>query len=270
MADPIRIRASSFGELLDCAHRFEGKYLLGLSLPSSGRARLGTAVHAGTAAFDHAKVLGKPIRAGDAVDAFLASLRSKDEPVRWEGDLRLRDAEDVGAVLTVLYCTEISPSFSFAAVELELRDMVIECGDGVAIKLTGTMDRGRVAVGNAGGLGVADIKTGQRVVDSEKQVVTKGHAAQLGVYELLAEHTLGQSVTQPAAIIGLKTSMREPVAAVGYLQRPRDLLVGTHEVPGLLDYAADTLKSGLFRPNPASVLCSEKFCARWSACRYHE
>lgn len=52
MNDVIRIRASSWSSLFDCAMRWEASNLLGLRMPSNPRAMLGTAVHAGTAAFD--------------------------------------------------------------------------------------------------------------------------------------------------------------------------------------------------------------------------
>ena len=54
-----RIRASSFGELFDCALRWEAKHLQGMRMPNSPRALIGTGVHEGTAAFDRAQVGGQ-------------------------------------------------------------------------------------------------------------------------------------------------------------------------------------------------------------------
>lgn len=57
-ADAYRVRASSWGSLFDCAFRWEGVNLLGITSPSSPRALLGTAIHASTAEFDAARVSG--------------------------------------------------------------------------------------------------------------------------------------------------------------------------------------------------------------------
>ena len=58
MIDIITIRASSMADLMDCAYRWEGKHLLGMRNPVSQAMILGTAIHAGTAAFDNAKLDG--------------------------------------------------------------------------------------------------------------------------------------------------------------------------------------------------------------------
>ena len=51
------IRASSWPSLFDCAHRWYFQNIVGLRMPSSGNAALGTAIHAGTAAFDGSPVV---------------------------------------------------------------------------------------------------------------------------------------------------------------------------------------------------------------------
>jgi hypothetical protein len=45
-------------------------------------------------------------------------------------------------------------------------------------------------------------------------------------------------------------------------------LVGTTTTPGLIEYAAVYLKTGLFPPNPKSQLCSETYCPRWERCKF--
>jgi hypothetical protein len=48
-------------------------------------------------------------------------------------------------------------------------------------------------------------------------------------------------------------------------------LIGDEEHPGLIEIAARMLKSGVFPPNPKSMLCSKKYCPAHAAhCRYHE
>ena len=62
----ITVRASSWAGLFDCAYRWEGIHLLGMKNTVGLRAALGTAIHAGTAAFDQAKITGDTVTAADA------------------------------------------------------------------------------------------------------------------------------------------------------------------------------------------------------------
>jgi hypothetical protein len=48
------------------------------------------------------------------------------------------------------------------------------------------------------------------------------------------------------------------------------VMLGTETQPGLIQFAADMFRSGLFPPNPSSMLCSSKYCARWDTCIFHE
>lgn len=85
MSEPITVRASSWGSLFDCAHRWEGVHLLGMRSPSSPRALLGTAIHAGTAAFDAARVNGEHLTAYDAAGLVVDTLQRPSYDVDWRG-----------------------------------------------------------------------------------------------------------------------------------------------------------------------------------------
>jgi hypothetical protein len=264
----VTMRASSVGTLLDCAYKWEGEHLLGMRRPSSLRAHLGTAIHAGTAAFDQARVEGKPIRPDDAAGVFVDALTNPDEEVDFRSDktIKLTDAEVIGLALTAKYCVEISPQFEFKSVEMKLSPLDIDCGDGLTMRLTGTMDRARVAHAE-GGVVIPDIKTGGRIV-SNGEVVLKGKSAQLGTYQLMYEHTTGEP-TVGGQIIGLQTTKSAEVAVSRVFDAKR-VMLGPPGEKGLIEYAAIMFKTGFFPPNPMSSLCSEKFCARWNHCIYHE
>jgi len=273
MPEPISIRASSLGELFDCAMRWEAKHLQGVRRPSSGAAHLGTAIHAGTSLFDRATVNQTPVSASLAVERYIDVLHNPTEDVDWF-DIPLKSAEPIGAFLTSAYCREIAPAYRYRMVEMQLAPMDIACQNGVVIRLTGTMDRARVIEARLGqddrpAFGIADLKTGKRVVTREGGAVTKGHGAQLGTYELLFEHTLGVPCEAPAEIIGLQTTQQTRIGR-SKVFGAKERLIGTPESPGLIEYAADTLKSGLFRPNPQSRLCSPQFCPNWDRCKFHE
>jgi hypothetical protein len=145
--------------------------------------------------------------------------------------------------------------------------MDIDCGNGVIVRLTGTMDRSRLKQGTSG-LGIADLKSGATAVQKGAAKID-GHGAQLGTYELLHEHTTGQAITEPAEIIGLKTKGTLEVATASVIN-PKRIMVGTDTMPGLIQFAAEMFRTGLFPPNPRSFMCGEKFCPVFDTCIYHE
>jgi hypothetical protein len=262
------IRASSMATLLDCPHRWEAVHLLGMKSKTSAPAHLGTSIHAGTAVFDTARVRGAAASVDEAADTFVETLK-QSEDVDWRNaDISYREAERIGLSLTVKYCNEISPKYNFVAVEMETKPFDIAVDD-VVIRLTGTLDRSRVNVGGKG-VGISDVKSGRTAVDNETgKARTKGHAAQVGIYEILYEHTFDVPVTEPANIIGLQTTSKAAVG-IGVIENARQQLIGDQGVPGLLEYAAMYVKRGMFPPNPRSQLCSEKFCVRWPVCKFKE
>ncbi|THG87072.1 PD-(D/E)XK nuclease family protein [Pseudomonas sp. A-1] len=266
MTSTTTVRASSWGSLFDCGYRWEGVHLLGMKSPSSPRALLGTAIHASTAAFDAARIAGQELSAFDAAEHLVETLRHPEFDVDWRGsDLTPSEAEATGLTLHTRYCLDISPRYQFVAVELETKPLEINCGGGVVVRLTGTLDRARIKR-DCDGIGIADVKTGGAAV-SQGVAKTKGHKPQLGTYELLYEHTTGEPCTAPAEIIGLKTKGR-PETGTGEIIGARELMVGTEDYPGLIQFAADMFRTGLFPPNPQSPLCSARYCVRWKTCPY--
>ncbi|WP_292921018.1 PD-(D/E)XK nuclease family protein [Nitrosomonas sp.] len=266
MVDPtLKVRASSWAGLFDCAYRWEGIHLLGMKNVVGLRAALGTAIHAGSAVFDQAVLDGDEITASDAAGVFVDKLRDpENEYDRNKDDLTFGEAESIGISLLTKYCKEVSPNYNFVAVEMETKPLDIDCGGGTVIRLTGTMDRARIKKDGNGGVGIADLKSGSASVQ-KGVAVTKGHGAQIGTYELLYEHTTGMSITSEAEIIGLKTKGKAEIAT-GTLSNAKRIMVGTEDSPGLIEFAADMFRSGRFYPNPKSLLCSEKYCPRWDKC----
>ena len=265
MIDPIRIRASSLGELFDCPARWEAKYVRGMRLPRSGAAQLGTAVHAGTAVFDRSRIAGNPVTADEAAGAVVDAVHRPQEDVDWGGD-NPREAETIGIALHKRYCREIAPRQHYVAVEATCdRLAIIDLG----LVLTGTTDR---VTRTEDGYGIADIKTGKSAVAADGTVKTAGHAAQIAVYELLAGQALGCAMEAPAQIIGLQVAKTErgQRVGIGTIAGARGLLVGDEEQPGLLQIAADMLHASRFFGNPRSQLCNPKFCPAHKLCRWRK
>lgn len=279
----ITVRASSWGGLFDCGYKFEGEHLLGMRRPSGLRSTLGTAIHAGTAAFDQAVLDNSPISANDAAAAFMDALHNPTDDVDYKQDrsITMREAEVIGLTLHSKYCAEIAPRFRYKAVELKMDPLEIDCGNGITIKLTGTMDRARVATvpqlqlygadgekfGPTTGVVIPDVKSGSRIIENG-EVSLKGKSAQLGAYQLMYENTTGEH-TIGAQIIALPTTgkLQPQVSRVWDAKR---VMLGTDRAPGFIELAATMFKQGFFPPNPQSPLCSDKFCARWDTCAYHD
>lgn len=266
MNDLINIRASSLGELLDCPARWEAKHILGMRTPSGSASMLGKAVHASTAVFDTARMQGQPVSAYDAAAAAVDAIHSPDEEVQWDDDMPPEAAERIALALHSRYCAEIAPQQDYRAVEVQCDRLdIVDLG----ISLTGTVDRVHAT---DEGLGITDLKTGKTAVAANGAVSTKGHAFQLGVYELLAQSAGGLSITAPAQIVGMSTGKTAAAQRVGVapVRDARTALLGDEHMPGVLEAAAHIVKTGMFYGNPRSMLCSPKFCPRHKACGFRK
>lgn len=270
MSDELgTIRASAWPTLFDCSLRFYYTQIVGMRLPSSGAALLGTAIHRSTAVYDTPALTGGVGSVDEACDSVAASIANPQGDVAWDDDLRPSAAVDIGVALTKRYAAEIAPTHTYRAVEVNCGGMRIATPDGV-IRLTGTTDRVRIA--DDGKEGISDLKSGRAAVSADGRANTKGHHLQTGIYRLMAENVLQRTLEAPDEIIGLQTAKTErgQRVACAEIRDSRTPLVGDEETPGLIEMAARMLKSGIFPPNPRSVLCSPKFCPGYSRCRFHD
>jgi hypothetical protein len=232
------------------------------------RAALGTSIHHGTAVFDQSRLDESGLKPDDAAGAFVDKLHDPDNEFDpGKDDLSMRDAEIIGLSLVNSYCLDWSPKYEFVAVEMPTKPLDIDCGGDVIVRLTGTMDRARISKTSVG-VGIADLKSGSVAVQ-KGAANTKGHAAQIGTYELLYEHSTGELITDDAEIIGLKTKGKAEIAT-GKISGAKQIMTGTEDQPGLIEFAADMFRTGRFYPNPKSLLCSEKYCPRFKVCHFHE
>lgn len=267
MTEHYTVRASSWGQLFDCAYAFEYTHLLGHRKPSGLRALLGTSLHRSTAAFDQGRVADEVVTVDESAGVLVDTLQHPDFEVdRKADDLTPRDAERIGLSLHTRYCLDVSPRYQYAAVEMTTEPLTIDCGHGVNVTLTGTLDRSRVITGTDRDR-IADLKSGKTAV-TKGAAKTSGHGPQVGTYQLLYEHSTGRQTDDESEIIGLKTSGK-PEVATGRIHGAREMMVGTDQFPGLLEIAAQMFASGLFPPNPQSRLCDAKYCVRWPVCPYH-
>lgn len=266
----VTIRASSLADLFDCPARWEAKHLLGMSLPMGGAAALGKAVHASTALFDQSTIDRAGITIDEAAGAAVDSINKPGEDVLWDDDLPPATAEGIAVALHKGYCKTVAPKQTYRAVEVKCDRL--EIAD-LGIALTGTVDRVHVKMIDGDETsGITDLKTGKTAVSADGTVSTKGHAYQLGVYELLAHAASGLDIGAPAQIVGMQTGKTEKAQriAVAPVHDARAVLLGDEHSQGLLHTASNIVHSGAFFGNPRSMLCSERYCPRYAKCNYRK
>jgi len=259
----IAIRASSLGELFDCPARWSAKYILNMYIPSNGKAQLGTALHASTAVFDKSVIDQSGITIEEAAGAAVDAIYKPEYEVDW-GDDKPKDAEKIALSLHNKYCKTEAPKHNYVAVEVKCDRLDIS---DIGLSLTGTTDRVRHT---EEGYGIADIKTGKQAVSKDGTVNTKGHAYQMGVYELLAEFGSGLPITAPAEIIGLNTAKTEAAQRIGKgsIVGAREVLLGDDDRLGILNIASQIIHAGNFWGNPKSMLCHKDYCPRYKTCNF--
>jgi len=259
------IRASSLGELFDCPARWEAKNINHMYMPSNGKAQLGTAIHASTAVFDQSALDGSGITIDDAASAAVDAIYHPEYDVDWGEDSQ-KDAEKIAVSLHKKYCSTESPKRNYYAVEVRCDRLEIT---DVGLALTGTTDRIELT---ENGYGIRDIKTGKQAVGADGTVNTKGHAYQIGVYELLAEFGAGVNITADAEIIGLNTAKTDAAQRIGKgrVNGAREVLLGDEDSPGILHTASKIIHSGVFWGNPKSMLCHKQYCPKYNICSYRK
>lgn len=261
--EPVTIRASSLGALLDCPARWLAIHRDGRRVPTTQVAVLGRAIHAGTALFDSERLAGGAGSVEAAAQAAVALLEDPGEEVATtDDDGKAEQTKGIAASITERYCKHYAPTVQYAAVEIGVDSLHLTDLD---IVLSGTADRVRVADDQ---LGVSDLKSGKNAVDARGHVSTKGHGFQLGVYTILAEAAIGQRLEAPAQIIGLQTNITPEKQRIAAADVPsvREVLVGDADTPGILPVAARLAHGEMTFGNPRSILCSDKFCPIFNTC----
>jgi hypothetical protein len=275
----FHIRASGLWEWADCPQRAYIKQIEGVRLPTTPPAIIGTAVHKSTAEFDRSRLDKNEahwLSCDDTAEIVEEVLSNPQEEVNW-GGVTKETAKAIGIGCHSRYCFDVAPLQFYTHVEETLTEMPIDIGiaDGrvVRLTLTGTLDRVREIATEFAlpdgtpqfdvSYGIADVKTGARAVSQPGG----RHKAQLGVYELLAEHTLDIKMTLPGQILALQTSSNYE-AEVKEVPNCAAALVGNEHQKGLLHHIASMLASGDFYGNANSFMCSEKYCPAWDWCLF--
>lgn len=247
----IRLRASSLADLMDCAMRWEGIHLMGITSPTGFRAHLGKALHHGANIFDGAKFNNEQVNIEDGISAFVNAFKKPESEIDWRGVNRGK-LEVQGIMLTRTYCADISPRYNYIAVEERMPEVEAQ-SHGITITLTGQVDR---LQRYEDAWGVVDLKSTARPGGD--------YRAQLAVYQELGAARMGTEPRIEAGVIEMRTQGEATVEPKS-IPIPHGYLLGdgfTGE-EGLLDIAARMLKQGVFPPNPRSNFCHPDYCPRY-------
>lgn len=273
---PVRLRASSVGSLFDCPARWMAINLEGKRTAQSDKAALGTAIHAGTALFDVEVLAGQTPSILAATECAVDALRNPGEDTVW--DVTREKCEAIACGLVNKYCKGGKPTY--VAVEAKCENLQLH---DLALELTGSVDRiytEHVAHTDyiddqefRQEFGVLDVKSGTQAVSHDGFAKTKGHGAQMGTYEILAEASLGEPITLPSKILGMQTGSRPESQriSIGEIEGAKEVLLGTGDRPGLLVNAA-LLIHGVVPPygNPRSMLCHQNYCPVYQTCSWRK
>lgn len=265
----LTVRASSLTEFSDCERRWASRHLAGMVADAGFHLRttrqqigalVGTAVHAGAAHLlrDKMKTRGAASRAvaADAAQAGIEQLRADVMlGTSWDDATRtINEAETQTVRMVSAFDHFCAPKISPIAVEEKL-----EARFSATLRVSGTMDI-------AEDMGVDDNKTG---------VAQRPHHAQYGAYSLL-RRSVGATVSRFREHWIPRQPVRQPQREPVTVEYPVESCEqATQAVLKRIDTQAQAFaKSGdawQFLPNPASMLCGEKFCPAFGTawCQVH-
>lgn len=265
--DSILARASSTTEWPDCQRRWAARNIPHLvrdagfelrKVPNNIGAKVGTALHSGAAFMLQHKIdTGELSKKSDAVEHGIESLRREvQEGAAWdETSPNMTSAEQQTKRMVEIFHGVIAPTLRPVAVEQE---MVARFSP--TLRVIGHLDI-------AEDMGIDDNKTG---------IMRRPNHPQYGTYSLL-RRSVGHTVSRVREhyVPRAPLSRTQPIPTT-HIYPMETCEQAAHAVLKGIDAAVQTFKKNgdvwSFLPNPASMLCSDRFCPAHgtSFCRSHK
>jgi len=233
---------SQVTNLMDCAYRWYGKYVLDLPDPPTGNQVLGRAVHSALAANFNQKCETKvdlPVIA--VVALFRKDWNLEAEQIEFRDDEEPRELARIGEILVAKYMDEAAPRIEPAAVELHVQGVI----NGVEVQ-------GFLDVLDVDGC-VIEIKTAKAKTAS----VNPMHKFQVATYSRLLPRTIG------TARIDTLVKTKSPQLIQQSFSITEQELRATE---ALYPLAQRLMRAGIYVPNRQSMMCSRRNCAFWRHC----
>ena len=247
----ITIRPSSVDSFLGCAYQWANVFLGGITTIPSGRAAIGTGIHAGAELVWNESIMAKTkiVNVSAAVDASIETFQEqvKDYGIKHDHGEDDNTAEGEIRKGVEAFCEDVVP-FVEIPDAVELRYSMDISDHPIVSRISGTVDY-------IGGGVIADVKT------SKRKPTVQNYEIQQSIYKILAEHN---GVTCNHSHIHSVVLTKAPYGGVFEMQPnvPKAKTV----VNNLLD-TLEVLAKGvvdpdiLFRGNPKYYLCSPKYCS---------
>jgi hypothetical protein len=233
---------SQVTNLMDCAYRWYGKYVLELPDPPTGNLALGRAVHSALAENFSQKVETKadlPVTGVMALFREAWSLES--EQTEFRDDEEPRELGRTGEILVAKYMDEAAPLIEPAAVEMHVEGVI----NGVSVQ-------GFLDVLDVDGR-VIEIKTAKARPPSVDPI----HKFQVATYSRLTLNAIGT-----ARIDTLVKTKSPQLIQQSFSITEREL----RATDTLYPLAQELMRSGVYVPNRQSMMCSRRNCAYWRHC----
>jgi CRISPR/Cas system-associated exonuclease Cas4 (RecB family) len=233
---------SQVSNLMDCAYRWYGKYLLELPDPPTGNLALGRAVHAALAEnFSQKCETRVDLPVTGVVALFRDVWNRESEETEFRDDEEPREFGRCGEVLVAKYMEEAAPGVEPAAVEMHVEGVI----NGVGV-------HGFLDVLDVNGC-VIEIKTAKARPSS----VNPMHKFQVATYSSLLPRQIGMGRVDTL----VKTKSPQLIQQSFSITEQEVRATET-----LYPLAQKLMRGGLYVPNRQSMMCSRRNCAYWRHC----
>ncbi len=258
--EKLVIRPSSLNSFLQCPQQWYQVFLLGNDGIPNARAAIGTAIHAGVENMwiDSIQAKTKIVAKSSMEDAAMEALDEESQKgLRYDAN---EDEETAIATIRVGLDTFVSDILPWTDIPTAVEERYTVNIDGHPIvgAISGTLDY----INTNNGF-IADVKTGKRkhnTADSE---------IQQSIYKYLVEESTGMKVN--GAVIQNIVLKAKPEG------HTMDSAINIPKAKAIVNTLLDTLEvynedkidpDIIFRGNPKWYLCSPKYCAFWSTCKF--
>lgn len=270
----MTLRPSSIGSFINCPYQWYNVFILGKNTIPGARAHLGTAIHKSAEVLwsDAINTGVKDLNISRATDAAVEELHEicKQQPPEY-GDDKPEEIEKLAVEGAKAFINDLAPIIDIPlAVE---KRYTIEIDNPIIDKISGSLDY-------VGERSIHDIKT------TKNKPVMSNYSLQQGAYALLREGN-GEQIDniKIQAVVLKDATAKKQSEAHGLLMdmiedntNPFLSLESIKEqsryvINNILDtvnvYSKDIVRPEiLFRGNPKSMLCSNKYCNLYAECPF--
>jgi CRISPR/Cas system-associated exonuclease Cas4 (RecB family) len=233
---------SQVSNLMDCAYRWYGKYVLDLPDPPTSNLALGKAVHSALAENFSQKCETKVDLPNPGVLAvFREAWSVESERTEFRDDEDPTELGRTGEILVTKYMDEAAPRIEPVAVEIHVQ------GEIKGVKVHGFLDLldvdGRVI----------EIKTAK----ARPSTIDPMHKFQVATYHRLTPRATGAGRIDTLVKTKSPQLIQQPFSITEQELRATETLY---------PLAQELMRGGVFVPNRKSMMCSRRNCAYWRHC----